>query len=146
MPTLTLTVSYDGSDPEITQALARMVSALGKDAAANGIVQPTIVQPSTTFDKTATKFAGYVSRRPRLLTVITVWLRSNGKIPLTELVKASGVQKQHDYSGIGSALTRNMKKAGGPKQWYDGHELPNGEWIYEVADELIEPLKKAFNL
>jgi hypothetical protein len=124
-----------------------MVSALGKNtAAANGDGPPTIVQPSTTFDKVATKFAGYVSRRPRLLTVITVWLRRNGRIPLSELVEASGVQKQHDYSGIGSGLTRNMKKAGGPRQWYDGHELPNGERVYEIADELIEPLKKAFNL
>src|ERR1019366_3683196 len=145
MPTLTLTVSYDGSDPEITQALARMVSALGNDAAAHGDAQ-TIVQPSTTFDKIATRFAGHVSRTPRLLAVMKVWLRSNGNIPLAELVKASGVRNQHDYSGIGSALTRNMKKAGGTNHWYDGHELAKDEWVYEIADELIEPLTRAFKL
>ena len=56
------------------------------------------------------------------------------------------VPKQHDYAGIGSALTRNMKKAGGPKDWYDAHQEPSGEWIYEVADELVKPLKQAFGI
>jgi hypothetical protein len=37
-----------------------------------------------------------------------------------------------------------MKKAGGPKDWYDAHQRPDGEWIYEIADELTEPLKRAF--
>lgn len=145
MPSFTLTVSYDGSDQEIMQALGRMVSALGK-----GVVSgeaPSIAQSPTVLDKVAARFAGYVSRTPRLLKVMKVWLRSkDGKVPLTELVKESGVKRQHDYSGIGSALTRNMKKAGGPKDWYDGHQQPDGEWIYEIAAELVEPLKRAFGV
>jgi hypothetical protein len=73
-----------------------------------------------------------------------VWLGYDGKAPLSELVKASGVKKQHDYSGIGSALTRNMTKAGGIKKWYDGFPTPSGDWTYEIAHELIDPLKRAF--
>lgn len=155
MPTLTLTVSYDGSDSEITQALSRMVSAFGKSPAAtetasshpSRIPPPsTVPQSSTVLDTIATRFAGYVSRRPRLLKVMKLWLGGNGKALLTELVKVSGVKKQHDYSGIGSALTRNMKKAGGSKDWYDGHEQPNGDWLYEIADELVEPLKRVFGV
>jgi hypothetical protein len=75
-----------------------------------------------------------------------VWLGYDGRAPLSELVKASGVKKQHDYSGIGSALTRNMRKAGGVKKWkwYDGFPTPSGDWTYEIVPELIDPLKRAF--
>jgi hypothetical protein len=150
MPTLSLTVTYDGSDSEITQALSRMVSAFGEGRATTTKSSPsqtsTIPQSSTVLDKIASRFAGFVSRTPRLLKVVKPWLLKNGKVHLSELVKASGVTKQHDYSGIGSALTRNMKKAGGPKDWYQRHEQPNGDWIYEIADELVEPLKRAFGV
>ena len=75
-----------------------------------------------------------------------VWLRSgDGKAPLTELFKASGVKKHHDYTGIGAALTRNMIKAGfSSKKWYRKDQLTNGERIYEIQGELVEPLKRAF--
>ena len=49
-------------------------------------------------------------------------------------------------AGIGSALTRNMKKAEGPCNWYDAAENAQGEWIYEIASEFVNPLKRAFNL
>jgi hypothetical protein len=39
-----------------------------------------------------------------------------------------------------------MKKSGGGKDWYDGAENANGEWIYEIADEFVQPHKRAFNL
>jgi len=125
------------------QALGRMAAALGGDKA-NGF--PALAQSSTVLDRIATKFAGYVSRTNRLRNVMLAWLRNDGKILLSELVRVSGVKKQHDYAGVGSALTRNMKKAGGPEGWYDGHETANEEWVYEIADELVQPLKRAFGL
>lgn len=148
MPTLTFTVTYDGTDPAILQALSRMASALGQQTGGAGGPQPIasdVPAPSSTaFEKIAARFAAQVSRRSNLTAVMRVWIQNNGKAPLSELVRASGVKTQHDYSGIGSALTRNMKKAGGPKDWYDGREQSNGDWLYEIADELIEPLKRAF--
>jgi hypothetical protein len=125
-----------GKSPTTTEAPSSQTSTIPKSS--------TTPQSSTVLDKIAARFAGYVSRTPRLVTVMKMWLRGNGKALLTELVRVSGVNKQHDYSGIGSALTRNMKKAGGPKDWYDGHEQPNGDWLYEIGDELVEPLKRAF--
>ncbi len=149
MPTLTLTISYDGSDAEITQALSRMVAALGKGpAATEATVQqpPMAPQYSTRLDKVAAQFASHTSRTPRLTTVMKLWLRADGKALLSDLWKASGVQKQHDYSGINSALARNMKKVGGPVGWYHRHEQPSGDWVYEIADELLGPLKRAFGV
>ncbi|HXE92004.1 MAG TPA: hypothetical protein VNK82_13690 [Terriglobales bacterium] len=145
MPTLTLTFAYDGSDPEIMQALSRMVAAFGSPTGT--ISLPTLgSQVSSSVERIATKFAGLVYRTPRLRAVMEEWLRRGGKIPLSELVRISGVKKQHDYAGIGSALTRNMKAAGGPKDWYDGHQDVAGAWIYEIADELVAPLRKAFKI
>ena len=143
MPNITLTFSYDGSDSEIMQALARIGSALGGPSKQNGSVSG---QNSNSVERIATKFAGYISRKPRLKNVMVAWLKRDGKILLSELVKVSGVAKQHDYAGIGSALTRNMKKAHGPKDWYDGAENAQGDWVYEIAEEFKAPLKRAFGL
>jgi hypothetical protein len=101
---------------------------------------------STSVERIAVKFTGLVSATPRLRGVMEGWIRANGKIRLSELVRISGVRKQHDYAGIGSALTRNMKKAGGPKDWYDGHQDTDGNWIYQIADEYVEALKRAFKV
>jgi hypothetical protein len=138
MPTITFTVCYDGSDPDILLALGRMASALRSNESSS-------VAPSTSAsaERIATKFWGNVARTPRLKAVLEAWVRRNGKIPLTELVRISGVSKQHDYSGIGSALTRNMKKAGGGKDWYDCHQDTDGNWIYQIAAEYVAPLKRA---
>lgn len=144
MPTLSFTVTYDGTDPEILQALTRFASALSSNDKQNG--HGGSVQSSDSIERIAGKFAGYVSRTNRLKNVMVAWLRKDGRIPLAELVKVSGVKKQHDYAGIGSALTRNMKKAGGPKDWYDGTQDVHGEWIYEIAGELVQPLKRGFKL
>src|SRR5258707_3507864 len=130
MPNLNFSFSYDGTDPEIIQVLSRIGSALSGPKQ-NGVSTPA--QASGSIDRIATKFAWYVSRRHNLKSVMIAWLRRDGKIPLTDLVKVSGVKKQHDYAGIGSALSRNMKKAGGAREWYDGAENAQGEWIYEIA-------------
>jgi|ERR1700730_18597583 len=144
MPTLSFTVTYDGTDPEIIHALSRFASALSNNNKSDR--QVSSLQSSDSVERIAGKFAGYVSRTSRLKNVMVAWLRNDGKIPLAELVKISGVKKQHDYAGIGSALTRNMKKAGGAKDWYDGTQDVHGVWIYEIAAELVHPLKRAFNL
>jgi hypothetical protein len=144
MPTLSFTVTYDGSDPEILHALSRFASALSTNNEQNG--QVSALPSSDSIERIAGKFAGYISRTNRLKNVMIAWLRRDGKIPLVELVKVSGVKKQHDYAGIGSALTRNMKKAGGPKDWYDGNQDVHGDWNYEIAGELVQPLKRAFKL
>jgi hypothetical protein len=144
MPTLTLTFTYDGSDPEIMQALSGVGAALGGSTAHS--VHNNSRQSSKPVERIASEFAGYVSQRDNLKNVMLAWLRHDGKISLSELVKISGVKKQHDYAGIGSALTRNMKKADGPGDWYDCIRNVQGEWIYEIADELVQPLKRAFSL
>jgi hypothetical protein len=145
MPTLSFTVTYDGTDPEIIRVLSRFASALSMEPKAeSGRIDS--IPSSDSIERIAGKFAGYVSRTSRLKNVMLAWLRKDGKIPLPELVKVSGVKKQHDYAGIGSALTRNMKKAGGPKDWYDGAQDVHGDWIYEIAGELVQPLKRAFKL
>jgi len=153
MPTLTLTMTYDGSDPEITQALSRMVAALGNSPTVPSAPLPpqtqTTSHPPTILNNIATNFAALLAGTPRLVTVMKTWLGVNGKALLTDLVKVSGVQKQHDYSGIGSALTRNLQKAGWPKKgpkFYTVHKQPNGDRVYEIAGELVEPLKRAFKI
>jgi hypothetical protein len=150
MPTLSFTVTYDGSDSEIIQALSRIGSALGgtkqiSNAPQNG--HNGAIQPSSTLEKIAAKFAGYISRRKRLKDVMVPWLEKDGKITFRELMKLASVKTEHQYAGIGSALTRNMKKAGGPKDWYENNSQDlKGEWIYEIAAEFVEPLKHAFHL
>jgi len=32
------------------------------------------------------------------------------------------------------------------KAWYDSHQQPSGDWLYEIADELVDPLKRAFGI
>jgi hypothetical protein len=144
MPTLSFTVTYDGTDPEIIRALSRFAAALSTNEKHDEKIASQ--QSSDSVERIASKFAGYVCRTTRLKTVMLAWLRRDGKIPLPELVKVSGVEKQHDYAGIGSALTRNMKKAGGPRDWYDGTQDVHGEWIYEIAAEFVKPLRRAFSL
>jgi hypothetical protein len=74
------------------------------------------------------------------------WLKADGEILLTKLWKAAGVKVQHDYSGVGGSMTKNMMKAKGPKAWY-GYSLNNdGEWVYKIVPELVDPLKRSFGL
>ncbi len=74
------------------------------------------------------------------------WLRANGKIPLAQLWKAAGVKVQHDYSGIGGSLTKNMMKAGGPQKFFSVRRDSSGQRHYEILPELVDPLKRAFRI
>jgi hypothetical protein len=153
MPTLSFTVTYDGSDSEISKALGRMVSAFGSpdgSPAASIMSQSANGSPGWA-DNVAPKFAGFVFQtaargEKSQKHVVEAWLRHDGAISATALVKASGVKRTHDYSGVGSSLTRNMKKSGGPKKWYDTSRDIKGEKIYRMSPELVEPLKRAFKV
>src|SRR5579862_5638075 len=149
MSILTLTVTYDGADSEIIQALSRMVAALS--VTNNGNSQAAINNQPGWADKTAQKFAGYVSHAAARgersqLSVMQVWLKRDGVASLEELVKVSGVAKNHDFAGVGSSLTRNMLKAEGPKKWYQEYRDTNGKRIRRISEELIAPLKRAFKI
>jgi hypothetical protein len=152
MPTLSFTITYDGSDSEILQALGRTVAALGsQDGRLSTHANPSANGSSVWAENVAAKFAGYVFQTAARgekgqKHAIEAWLRHNGSVHLTELVKASGVKRTHDYSGVGSSLTRNMKKSGGPKKWYDVVRDIKGERTYRMATELVEPLKRAFKV
>ena len=150
MPTLTLTLSYDGADAEIMQALGRMAAAFG--ASKNNGQKAANTAPGWP-DVAAPKFAGYVSHAAAggshsQQAVMQAWLKPNndGTADLNELVKAAGVAKTHDFAGVSSSLTRNMLKSGGPKKWYEKHRDVNGKRIYRISDELVEPLKRAFHI
>jgi hypothetical protein len=77
---------------------------------------------------------------------VTAWLKANGEILLTKLWQAAGVKKQHDYSDVGGSMTKNMMKAKGPKAWYTGALNNDGEWVYKIVPELVDPLKRSFGL
>ena len=149
MPTLTLTLNYDGADAEIMQALSRMAAAFGASNKNSGQISNT--SASGWPDRVAPKFAGYVSHAAASghrsqQAVMQAWLKPHGTADLNDLVKASGVAKTHDFAGVGSSLTRNMLKAGGPKKWYEEHRDVNGKRIRRICDELVEPLKRAFHM
>jgi len=77
---------------------------------------------------------------------VSAWLKADGEILLTKLWKAAGVKKQHDFSGVGGSMTKNMMKAKGPKEWYTAKLNNDGEWVYRIIPELVEPLKHSFGL
>lgn len=147
MTSLTLTVTYDGSDTDIKRAISRMISSLSSEPV-DSLREDSFAarRPSESTERIASQFAGFISRRPRLLNVMKAWLQRDGSILLSELVKVSGVKKQHDYGGVGGALTKNMRKAGGPSDWYSWEEQPDSDWVYSIADEYVKPLKRAFGL
>lgn len=155
MSNITFTVTYDGSDQQIINALSRMVSVFAQTngVVANNAVSSQSVNPNSSHwaKNVAAKFAGYVVETARRgeksqRACMEVWLKHDGRVPLSQLVKASGVEKTHDYAGVGSSLSRNMKKAGGPKKWYDVVRDLKGERIYQIVPELVELLKEAFNI
>ena len=116
-------------------------------------------EASRRYDEAAGRFAQYVvlADSDKQRRVIEPWLRSGGEMPLRELVKLSGVTTQRHYSGVGSGLSRNLRKAGLPYkaanhlpdiqlgQWY-GEHVVNGERVYVIAPELVPPLRRAFGI
>ncbi len=145
-------IIYEGSDEEIRKYLSSLPlqqygqPPLGVGTTPNGKGQAHLHQIAQAFRKRLEETAA--GGRKGQLHAVTAWLKQNGSIELTQLWKASGVRSQHDYGGIGSSLTKNMKKVGGLKGWYTWapHPTKTGEWIYTIVPELIEPLKRAFGV
>jgi hypothetical protein len=103
------------------------------------------------WDDVARRFAEHVKSaaacgNPSQKDAMTAWLNADGEILLTKLWKAAGVKKQHDYSGVGGSMTKNMMKAKGPTAWYTWALNNNGEWVYKIIPELVEPLKRSFDI
>jgi hypothetical protein len=144
-------VHYDGSDQQIIELVSKLVSGnVGARAQIATAPSPNNGNDPSTWDEIARRFAKYVNSAaaygsPSQKDAMLAWLKSDGEILLTKLWKAAGVKKQHDYSGVGGSLTKNMMKAKGPKSWYTAF-LRDGEWFYKIATELVEPLKRNFGL
>ena len=147
MPKFTF-VQYEGNDEQIAQLVSRLVSA----EKVQGIEDlRSSVNGSSAWDAIATRFERNVSKtaaegRPGQKDAMLAWLRAGGRIELTKLWKAAGVKAQHDYSGVGGSLSKNMKKAGGPPEWYDAYVDSSGEWIYTIQPDLVPSLKLAFGV
>lgn len=144
-------IIYEGSDEEIRKYLSSLPQVETHRSDAN----PGLVSngKSSQFDAVAQAFFKRLTEaaaegRKGQMSAMTAWLKRGGSIDLTELWQASGVKNQHDYGGIGSSLTRNMRKVGGMKNWYSAepHSSKPGEWKYTIIPELVAPLKKAFGL
>ena len=144
-------VIYEGSDEEIQRFLTSLPQHVdvqpaqthGGAGAGNGrgAQWDAIAQA---FHNRLQEAAAY--GRKGQMNAMIAWLRSNGSIELSKLWGASGVANQHDYGGIGSSLTRNMKKVGGMRKWYTAEKHPTNpnEWVYKIVPELVEPLSLAF--
>jgi hypothetical protein len=146
-------IIYEGSDEEIRKFLSSLpqqshsasFNSTGSGTATNGKGSSHLDAIAVAFRQRLDEAAS--NGRDGQLNAMLAWLKRNGSIELTELWKASGVANQHDYGGIGSSLTRNMKRVGGMKKWYipEKHPTKQNEWIYRIVPELIEPLMKVFS-
>ena len=149
MPNFTF-VHYEGSDDHILELLTKLLGETSRELHTN---VPAAKQStgSISWDEAARRFAEYVNNaaaygRPGQKNAMLAWLKADGEIPLTKLWGAAGVKVQHDYAGVGGSMTKNMAKAKGPENWYSWFRNPKGEWIYKIAPELVEPLKRSFGL
>jgi hypothetical protein len=143
-------VHYDGSDEKIIELVSKLVAGNGGSKVSNASTAASAAG-SSGWDDIARRFAEHVNAaaangNSSQKDAMTAWLKSDGVIPLTKLWKAAGVKRQHDYSGVGGSLTKNMVKAKGAKEWYTGGLNNDGEWIYKIAPDLVEPLKRSFGL
>jgi hypothetical protein len=116
-------------EPEKLQAIAQRFFQLLKESTARGSLGQT--------------------------AAMTRWLLQDGKAEIKDLVAATGVQDARKYAPIGSALTRNMAKAGGPAKsctgvphfpeaWYGWIKEADGREVYIIEQKLLPYLKAAF--
>jgi len=146
MPSLTF-VKYEGTDEQIAHILTQLFPSKEVDSE-----EPTTASATAPWNDVARRFEQCVSAtaaygKAGQKDAMLSWLKAkNGEIPLESLWRSAGVASQHDYSGIGGSLTKNMVKSGGPREWYQYHVDPSGEWIYRIMPELLEPLRHAFGV
>ena len=151
MPNFTF-VHYDGSDEQIMKLVSQLLATNGggqlrSTPKANGKTG----MASSSFNEVTTNFAQYVNDAdaygmPGQKKAMLAWLNADGEILLAKLWKAAGVKSQHDFGGVLGSLTKNMIKAKGPKAWYTWSRNNDGEWVYKIVVEFVEPLKQAFGL
>jgi hypothetical protein len=147
-------IEYEGSDDQILKLLTQgtQVQALPGGAAVGGVGARNGVNTQlSVWDGIAKKFQKHVSDtaawgKSSQNKAMLAWLENGGAIELTALWKAAGVKSQHDFGGVAGSLTKNMKKAGGPREWYRSRQNDKGQWIYEIVEELVGPLTRAFGL
>jgi hypothetical protein len=144
-------VHYDGSDEKIIELVSKFVSGNGGNHASPAPPIPAKTVEPSTWDEIARRFAQHINAaaaggNPGQKNAMIAWLKADGEILLTKLWKAAGVKVQHDYSGVGGSMTKNMMKAKGPKEWYTGSLNSNNEWVYKIVPVLVEPLKRSFGL
>jgi hypothetical protein len=143
-------VHYDGSDEKIIELVSKLVSGNGGSHTSPAPISVKAVE-SNTWDDIARRFAQHINAaaaagNPGQKNAMMAWLKADGEILLTKLWKAAGVKVQHDYSGVGGSMTKNMMKAKGPKEWYTGSLNGDNEWVYKIVPVLVEPLKRSFGL
>jgi hypothetical protein len=143
-------VHYDGTDERILELVSSLVAGNGAAHVPAAPRSNNANSPST-WDEIARRFADYISAAAAAgnqsqKNAMMAWLKSDGEIHLVKLWKAAGVKVQHDYSGVGGSMTKNMIKARGPRDWYTASLNSNGEWIYKIVPELVDPLKRSFAL
>lgn len=143
-------VHYDGSDERIMELVSKLVSGNGAPQSPKASGTDNESEPSA-WSEVARRFADNINSAaahgsPSQKNAMSAWLKADGEIALTKLWKAAGVKTQHDYSGVGGSLTKNMMKARGPKAWYTWHLGSDGEWIYKIVPGFVEPLKHSFGL
>lgn len=141
-------VHYDGTDERILEVVSKLV---GRNGVLPAHSAPATASVPSTWDEIARRFAEYLNAAAAAgnhsqKNAMLAWLKNDGEIHLVKLWKAAGVKAQHDYSGVGGSMTKNMLKARGPRDWYTGSLNSGGEWIYKIVPELVEPLKRSFGL
>ena len=144
-------VHYDGSDDQIIELVSKLVSGNVGSKTQTAAPSPNNGSGPSTWDDVARRFAEHVNSaaadgNPSQKEAMVAWLKADGEILLAKLWKAAGVKKQHDYSGVGGSMTKNMMKAKGPKAWYTGALNNDGEWVYKIVPELVDPLKRSSGL
>jgi len=142
-------VHYDGSDERILDLISKLASDNGGRQVPKALISDD--SESGAWNEVARRFTENINSAaaygsPSQKNAMLAWLKADGEIGLTKLWKAAGVKTQHDYSGVGGSLTKNMIKAKGPKAWYTWHLNDDGEWIYKIVPSLVEPLKQSFGL
>jgi hypothetical protein len=143
-------IEYEGSDEQIRKLLSQGFS---RNASASSSSEESEennrAKNASVWDAVAIKFRkeiedalayGYSAQKKAMVA----WLQNGGEIDLPSLWKASGVKAQRDFGGVGGSLTKNMIKAGGPREWYRKHRNGKGVRQYQIVEELVGPLKREF--
>ena len=163
-------LKYSGSDAQILALINKLLQSHGDIPQIHDPAPPEAESATPDEPEESKKLRAIALRFSRLLDqaeasgspgqkkAMKRWLLQDGKAEINDLATASGVKDAKRYAPIGGALTRNMKKAGGPPQscigvptypisWYGWIKNPaNGNFEYIIAETLLPYLKAAFEI